>query len=181
MAWEVACIISGYWPAFPPPHPSARVDKARSGRSSGSLRLRAGNNGVSPARALRPTPKSFEPPGERRRRCACGPSGHQGAPNRLRAGAGTGAGAGAGAGGGVGARATGLGQEREIAVQNVYPVGWFKMNKIRMSFGTISSDAIRLEYEVRYLGSEEFQLSSIGRSWGPKPSCARLVGDSLPM
>ena len=109
MAGEVAYIISGCWPTLPPPHPSVRVDKIRSARSAVSLRLRAGESRVFPALAVRPTPKSFEPPGEFRRRCVYSLSSHQGAPNRRRAGA-------------IFFPGTGLGQEREIAVQNVYPV-----------------------------------------------------------
>ena len=60
-------------------------------------------------------------------------------------------------------------------------VVWFKMNKIQIAFSTISSDTFRLEYEMRYQGSEELQLLSMGRrNWGPKASCARLVGYSFP-
>lgn len=115
MAGEVACVISGCWPTSPTPHPSVRVDEAASARSAVSPGLRAWDDRASTARAARPKPKSFKPRGERRRCCAYGSSGHQGAPVRRRAGTGAGAAAGAGASA-IFLPSTGRGQGREVAV-----------------------------------------------------------------
>lgn len=83
VAGEVACVISGRWPTSP--HPSGEG-------GPGYVRLLHGVPGPedterlpphpTPALAALPTPESFEPPGELKRRCAHGPSGHQGAPAR---------------------------------------------------------------------------------------------------
>lgn len=94
-----------------------RVDEPASARSAVSPGLRARDDLASTAGAARPKPKSFEPRGERRRCCAYGSSGHQGAPARRRAGPGAGAGAAAGAGAGaIFLPSTGRGQGREVAV-----------------------------------------------------------------
>lgn len=80
VAGEVACVISGRWPPVHPPP----LGCGWTGLSPPAPR-RPQDNGASPSPGRSPDARvlrSSEPQSGRRRRCARGPSGHQGAPTR---------------------------------------------------------------------------------------------------